>query len=410
MTDVNPSNSANNHQPANLNTSKISPVAPDFTASSPGSQPASTDSKPQKPTGGLYSRHWLWKVLAITFVLSLVSWLCAWLSVKLLFRFCNTSNDCNSGFSVIWVYELWYYGMIVLLAAIGAFLLRKFVTTKWLIAGLAMVPALALFVTLRSTPTYYLLPHIGSGNIALEYLWGMLINTLFLGGPLIVSLLIFRLTNRVNWIWSVLVCLVLTPLAYVLVRYTSNRIYTTVTTAQVNHAYAKIPFTVYQPSFALPGYTVVPADSGLVPPVAEIADPEYMMIDYGDYYQQMVLNDYSLYEYKLGKDYNPPGDCGGTFNQILYGSSKSTPCPLVGQTSGGVPIYSVNSYGSLFAWTKVHNTVVVFDADTSAGNSATLQNDSFDQTSDINTQYGLITQIFSSLQPISDQKAKTLNQ
>jgi hypothetical protein len=407
MTNENPSNPANNHQPK-LDTPNISPVTADSAAKPLGAQPVLTGAKPQKSAGQPYQHLWLLKVLAITVVLSLISWLGVWVSGKLLIRLCNPSNSCGMGYSVIGVYDVCYYGMIVLLAAIGAFLLRTFVTRKWLIAGLAMIPALVLIVTLKATPTYYLLPHTSSGSVPLRYLFGILINLLFLGGPIIISLIIFRLTNRVSWILSVLVCLVLTPLVYLGVRYTSDRIYNTVTNAQINRAYVTIPFTVYQPSFALPGYAIVTADSGLAPAVD--GSPEYMMMEYGTGTQQLILNSYSLYEYQAGKGYNPPGNCGGTINLILTGSAAATPCSLVGQTSSGAPIYSTDNIGSLFAWTRVHNTVVVFNAYTSAGKSPMLQTQSFDQTSDINTQYSLITQIFSSLQPISGQTAETLNQ
>src|ERR1035441_7325477 len=105
MTDENPSNLANNHQP-NLDTPTISQVTADSAAKPLDAQPVLTGSKPQTSAGQPYQRLWLLRVLAITVVLSLISWLGVWLSGKLLTRLCNPSNSCGIGYSIIGVYDV----------------------------------------------------------------------------------------------------------------------------------------------------------------------------------------------------------------------------------------------------------------------------------------------------------------
>ncbi|HUD08019.1 MAG TPA: hypothetical protein VMQ52_02990 [Candidatus Saccharimonadales bacterium] len=353
-----------------------------------------------KQSNSLLKHRWQLKAIFISAGLTIFYLLGVWLFSKLVNSYCNVGNGCVSSLSTATIY-LGYFGLVAVTVVLGIILLRRFVTNNLLIAVLAMILALTFAVESRTSPIDYALPNFIYSSLLLSYLWSFLYNFIYILIPLEVGLLIFRFTYKKSWHLSVIVCLILAPAIYFGVSAASNGLNSLMNTMEINNEYAGLPFTVYQPSFVAPGEELQLGGGYFVPSDTVLNNPAYYTVLYGTS---------TITEYKATADYNPPTNCGNTFNIITLGKNKTIPCNLIGYTSTSNAVYEYLNIGYLYVFTREHNTIVVFSTDTSAGNSPFTVSGSFDQTSDIHTQDSLIIQIFSSLHSITQQQAKAISQ
>jgi hypothetical protein len=365
--------------------------------------------KQQTRPNEILKSRWPIKTVIIAAILAIVFLSATWLLSQALTGGCSVANGCSSQMS-IGAFYLCFFGLIAITVVLGVVLLRRFVTNKLLIAVLAMILALIFSVESRTSPIDYALPNFIYSSLLLSYSWSLLLNFVYILIPLEVGLLIFRFTYKKSWLLSVVVCAVLAPAIYFGVSAASNGLNSLLNTRAINHEYAGIPFTVYQPSFVVSGEVLQTGSGGLVPSDTVLNNPAYYTLPYNTPTTPSI-NSYTITEYKASADYNPPTTCGNDFNIITFGeSSKAISCQLIGQTSTGNAVYQDLYIGYLYAFTREHNTIVVFSADTSAGDSPITVDGSFDQTSSIQVQDALIMQILGSLHSLTTQQAKAIGQ
>ena len=285
-----------------------------------------------------------------------------------------------------------------------------------LVAISMSLPAMALVGFFIVSNTYFRYSLLSSTQSWLGgYGWFAVITFIVLFVALFIGVTAIRLSGKIkllNVVTSGVLLIVLCGLAYIpaynqtkqLVN-SASVIENAVVAGQSNtpQSLENINFSVYEPSYMTPGYTLEPASDSTYGPALYPANdslsaaPEYFELVYfnGTQYGEIFIRSYAT-----PTNYNPPSDCGTD-----YGGYDSGQCILIGHSSLDCNVYDINSGSGSQSenetFCQLGNTVVNSEFYTNLVSGASTTS---------TAQYNQITQIYNSLQKLTTQQVINLTQ
>ncbi|HUP26187.1 MAG TPA: hypothetical protein VM124_00895 [Candidatus Limnocylindrales bacterium] len=328
-----------------------------------------------------------------------------------------------------------YIGLIifsVLFILMSIVLLKRLVIASRSMAALITVPvAVFVLAVVLSNGLYYATPDFPTNLLGHIYL--ILFGSIAISAMLFLFIMMFSFTDRLSRTASLILCVLLVPGIYSLVRLTSANIRSSQYIQEQKGALEKdLSFTVYQPTYAPNGYTLDtgPNNPGFQPGIylyghggkGDIFEPSHYVFRY--FYPLSAFNkpndpnlpsadydppaEYEIFEYEFSSDYNPPHDCGGTVSIINAGGStfpeldaygeQIRPCGLIGHSTAGCDVYfeerATSRYSTgLFGYCKIGSTVV-----------AIVAKSTFTDNKSLPAQKAEMIKIFDSLQALTPQQ------
>ncbi len=373
------------------------------------------------PSNVTLNKNWFWRIPTIAVILSLL------LIIGLRGIPFVVSSVCNNvhGWDGLGCFFIGLYigrvivGMPLIILSIA--LLKRFVTDSRRLAILITLPLTAFVVaSVLTNGLDYVTPDFPV-NIS-GYVLLLMIGTIFISLLMLLAILLFRYTDRVNKAVSLIICLVLIPIIYSTTQFASTSLRSSLYVHGQKNELKDLSFQVYQPSYVPNGYSLTTGigGPGLQPGVSLLrsaGERELFVPTYYDfwYYPAFTFGgdvnqpkEYTLYEYEASSDYSPPQDCGGTVSIISAGGStfpeldaygdKTRPCDLIGSSNAGCDVYyEEHSLGfdvtGLFGYCKVGSTVIAL-----AGRKP------FTNHQDTAAQKAEIIKIFDSLKQLTPQQ------